>query len=155
VLTAEPDPNEPLDLTGNTFVQGSAESYAGGVTARAGTSNTAVKDLGARGDGVVGGRGKDPAGDQSRAARPIDEEWNCPFPAEADVEQINFKRVQVVVKVGTSGKALDVTIVSDPGYGFGLAAKRCALRQRYEPALGRDGKPIVGQARSFYVRFSR
>jgi periplasmic protein TonB len=154
VLTAQPDPNEPLDLTGNTFVQGSAESYAGGVTARSGTSNTAVRDLGARAGGVVGGRGKE-VGDQSRAARPLDEEWNCPFPAEADVEQINFKRVQVVVKVGTTGKALDVTVVSDPGYGFGLAAKRCAMRQRYQPALGNDGKPIVGTARSFYVRFSR
>jgi protein TonB len=154
VLTAQPNPDEPLDLTGNTFVQGSAESYAGGVTARSGTSNTAVRDLGARAGGVVGGQGKE-IGDQSRAARPLDDEWNCPFPAEADVEQINFKRVQVVVKVGTTGKALDVTVVADPGYGFGLAAKRCAMRQRYQPALGRDGKPIVGTASSFYVRFSR
>jgi protein TonB len=155
VLTAEPDPDEPLDLTGNTFVQGNADTYAGGVTARSGTSSTAVRDLGARGDGVVGGRGKGPAADLSRAARPLEEEWNCPFPPEADVEQINFKRVQVVVKVGTAGKALDVTVVSDPGYGFGMAAKRCAMRQRYEPALGRDGKPVVGTARSFFVRFSR
>lgn len=155
VLTAPPSPDEPLDLTGNTFVQGNADTYAGGVTARAGTSSTAVRDLGARSDGVVGGRGKGPGVDLSRAARPMDDEWNCPFPPEADVEQINFKRVQVVVKVGTTGKALDVTVVADPGYGFGTAAKRCAMRQRYEPALGRDGKPVVGAARSFFVRFSR
>ena len=33
VLTQEPDPNEPVDLTGNTIVQGNADAYAGGFTA--------------------------------------------------------------------------------------------------------------------------
>lgn len=155
VLTAPADPNEPVDLTGNTFVQGNADSYAGGVTASTGTATTAVHSLRARPGGVLGGRGKGAGVDRSRVARPLDEEWNCPFPPEADIEQINFKRVQVVVRVSTSGKALDVTVVDDPGYGFGAAAKRCALRQRYLPALGKDGKPVVGTAPSFFVRFSR
>ncbi|MET0596144.1 MAG: hypothetical protein ABW133_25835, partial [Polyangiaceae bacterium] len=33
ILTQEPDPNEPVDLTGAGFVTGNSDSYAGGVTA--------------------------------------------------------------------------------------------------------------------------
>src|ERR1019366_6046615 len=45
VLTQEPDPNEPVDLTGNTIVQGNADSYAGGTTSANGTSNRAVRNI--------------------------------------------------------------------------------------------------------------
>ena len=45
VLTQEPDPNEPVDLTGNTIVQGNADSYAGGTTAANGTSTRAVRNI--------------------------------------------------------------------------------------------------------------
>lgn len=153
VLTADPDPDEPIDMTGNAFVQGSADNYAGGVTASKGTSAVAVHDLRALPDGVGQGQGK-VAADLSRIASPLDKSWNCPFPPEADVEQINTQRVTVDVKVSTSGKALEAQVVGDPGFGFGPAAKRCALRQRYQPALARDGQPVV-DSRRFSVFFSR
>ena len=38
ILTQEPDPDAPVDLTGQGFVTGNAETYAGGVTASNGTS---------------------------------------------------------------------------------------------------------------------
>ena len=57
LLTAEPDPNEPIDLTGEGFVTGDGTRYAGGITASTGTSKTAVRDRRARPDGVRGGRG--------------------------------------------------------------------------------------------------
>src|SRR5579859_3731986 len=38
ILAQEADPDAPVDLTGQTFVTGNAESYAGGVTASTGTS---------------------------------------------------------------------------------------------------------------------
>ena len=45
VLTAEPTPDEPIDLTGNTIVQGNADSYAGGFTSGNGTSANAVRAI--------------------------------------------------------------------------------------------------------------
>ena len=37
-----PQPNAPVDLTGNTFVTGNAKAYAGGVTSSGGTNTTPV-----------------------------------------------------------------------------------------------------------------
>src|SRR4051812_48077299 len=45
VLTAEPDPNEPVDLTGDSIVTGNGDHFAGGITAANGTSKEAVRDL--------------------------------------------------------------------------------------------------------------
>lgn len=145
VLTAQPDPNEPIDLTGNTFVQGNADRYAGGITAAKGTATTAVRNPAARPEGVVGGTGTAASGriDRSRPAATAQTSWDCPFPAEADVEQINFQRVQVVVTVSASGKASDVKVLEDPGFGFGREARRCALRRSYVPALDSDGNPVT------------
>ena len=43
VLTQDPDPNEPVDLTADGFVSGTGDRFAGGVTAATGTSKTAVQ----------------------------------------------------------------------------------------------------------------
>ena len=90
VLTADPDPNEPVDLTGDGFVSGSGDRFAGGVTASNGTSKNAVRDIRAKPEGVA----KAPPGpvssaagsNLSRAASPMGGGWNdCGFPAEADI----------------------------------------------------------------------
>lgn len=145
VLAAEPDPDEPLDLTGNTFVQGNADRYAGGVTASKGTATEAVRNPGARGDGVVGGTGTAPASavDRSRPAGTVETNWDCPFPVEAELEQINFQQVRVAVTVSASGRPLDVKVIGDPSFGFGRAARRCALSKAFVPALDRQGTPVT------------
>jgi protein TonB len=144
VLTADPDPDEPVDLTGNTFVQGTGDTFAGGVTSSTGTSKTAVREA-----SPVGSADAPPskavapgpaAPDRSREATPLSGSWNdCGFPAEADIEQINNARVVLSVTVSADGQAKSATVIQDPGYGFGALAKRCALRKSYRPALDRTG----------------
>jgi protein TonB len=147
VLAADPDPDEPVDLTGNTIVQGDAENYVGGVTASKGTGTQAVYNA------VPSGTGP-PAPppppvqvkkeDQSRQATPLSGSWNhCGFPAEADIEQVNYARVTVAVTIGADGTASNASVVQDPGYGFGALAKRCALREHYQPAKNRDGVTVT------------
>lgn len=143
VLTAKADANEPLDLTGNTFIQGTANSYAGGVSASGGTSKNAVRNRKAKTGGVRGGQGNTPHADLSRRARPLRRQWNCPFPSEAELDQINYMQVDVTVMVGASGRASSAKVIKDPGYGFGRAAQRCAKRKRYAAAHNRIGKSVA------------
>ncbi len=163
VLTADPDPSEPLDLTDQGFVSGDGDRFAGGVTSATGTSKTAVRDLNAKPGGVVGGRGTGPVSpppppkeDLSRPATPASRDWgDCGFPAEADVEQIDFMRLSIVVTVGTDGRAQSVTVLKDPGYGFGNQARQCALRKSYSVGLNAEGKAIVTTTPPFIVTFRR
>lgn len=145
VLAADPD--TPLDLTGDGFVQGNADSYAGGVTSSAGTSKTAVRDTRAVASGGVPSAPPGPVGpsvDRSSPARPTSGSWDhCGFPAEADVEQVNYARTTIAVTIDAQGRATNVSVVRDPGYGFGALARQCALRERYEPARGKDGNPVT------------
>jgi protein TonB len=149
VLTAEPDPDEPVDLTGNTFIQGTGDSYAGGVTSSTGTSKAAVRDVRATGNGVGTGSGsaKGVAGgtgpDLSTPARPASGSWDhCGFPQEAEVEQVNQAKVSIAVTITADGRAQSVSVMQDPGFGFGALAKRCALRERFNPAKNRLGEPV-------------
>ncbi|HEY5958531.1 MAG TPA: hypothetical protein VIV60_18340 [Polyangiaceae bacterium] len=162
VLTADPDPSEPLDLTDQGFVSGEGEHFAGGVTSATGTSKTAVRDLNAKPGGVVGGKGTGPVvpaapkEDLSRPASPASRDWgDCGFPAEADVEQIDYMRLSIVVTVGTDGRAQSVTVLKDPGYGFGNQARQCALRKTYNVGYNADGKAIVTTTPPFIVTFRR
>jgi protein TonB len=168
VLTAEPDPDAPLDFTGDGFVVGNADRYAGGVTAGRGTSTTAVRSRQATADGVIGGKGRAKpkraaaaktqavTRDLSRPARPANMDWTgCGFPAAADVEQINYARVVIVVTVGPDGRPKSVAIQSDPGYGFGALARQCAMRRRYNPGLDRSGQPVTRTTPPITVTFTR
>jgi protein TonB len=145
VLAQEPDPNEPVDLTGNTFVQGNADSYAGGTTSANGTSTRAVRAVAAP-TGVPNATGTataKPVGpDRSRKASVGGTEWNAPFPPEADTAQIDEAYVTLQIDVRADGTAATVTVVKDPGTGFGREARRYALTQHFQPALDHDGNPI-------------
>lgn len=157
VLTAPAD--EPLDLTDQGFVSGTGTRFAGGVTAANGTSTTAVKNPGAVSGGVPGGTGTAPSGPPvASKARPAglsaSADWrNCPFPSEAEGE--NSAVVRLVVVVGSDGRPKSVTVVDDPGFGFGRSAKRCAMEKMYEPPLDAAGNPIAGATPPFKVRFTR
>jgi periplasmic protein TonB len=162
VLTREAAPDEPVDLTGNSFVTGNADTYAGGVTASTGTADRAVRDPNATGDGVPGGKGKakqdvaEDAPDMSTAPTlPPGRNWQCAFPPEADTDQIDFQIVPILVTVGPDGSAKSVKIISDPGHGFGRAARECALRQRFTPALDRQGRAVAGTTPPINVKFTR
>jgi protein TonB len=159
VLTQEPDPNDPVDLTGNTIIQGNADAYAGGFTASNGTNTRAVRTTPSP-TGVVGGTGPATAPvtgrDLSRfASLSGGKEWSCPFPAEADVAQIDEADVMLQVDVRADGTAQAVRVLADPGNGFGREAKRCALATRFTTALDRDGNSIAGTTKPFRVHFSR
>ena len=78
----------------------------------------------------------------------------CPFPHEADVDGIDMAVVGLRVIVRPDGTARDAELVSDPGHGFGPAARACALAWRYAPARDRNGTPVEG-AGSVNLRFSR
>jgi periplasmic protein TonB len=161
VLTAEPDPNEPVDMT-NTIVQGNADNYAGGQSANNGTSKKAVANMNAQPNGVPGGTGTAPAPaaprvDRSRkASLSGSSDWtDCPFPAEADAEQIDQAFVLIQVRVKPDGNPETVTVVQDPGHGFGREARKCAMRKKYTNALDPDGNPMPAVTNPFRVRFER
>ena len=160
VLTTDPDPNEPVDLTGDGFVSGNGDRFAGGITAANGTSKSAVRDVRAKPEGV----GKPPPGpvssaagsNLSRPAMPMGGGWNdCGFPAEADIEGIDNAVVSLTVTVGTDGRAKSVTILRDPGNGFGQATRACAFRKQFAPALDLAGNPVTTSTAPFTVHFVR
>jgi protein TonB len=159
VVTAPPD-NEPVDFT-NTFATGNADQYAGGVTQAGGTSTTAVTNRNAQATGTPGGTGTAPAPqkavvgpDRSRAAGSVSTDWACPFPAEADTEQIDEMKVSIEATIGADGRVLSARFVKDPGYGFGRAAVQCAQRQKFNAALDHDGNAVTS-TRTFNVSFTR
>lgn len=148
VLTQEPPKDEPVDLTGNTFVTGSGSTYAGGTTQTGGTSKTAVYNTAAAATGAPGGTGTAPAPaapriDRSRTCELAERAWECPFPPESDAEQIDRSAAIVQIKVRPDGTAESATVVQDPGHGFGREARKCAMRKRYVPALDVDGRPTT------------
>lgn len=165
VLTAPADPNEAVDLTGNTFVTGDGKEYVGGVTAAAGTGSTATYNPAATVGGKPGGTGTGPVSsapvvqqgpDRSKPPGIAGGSWSsCDFPPEADQDQVDYAVVIIVVTVRTDGSAQSVKVMSDPGHGFGRAARMCALSKKYSPAMDRDGNPAVGTTPPIHVTFTR
>lgn len=154
-LTQEHD---VVDLS-NTIVVGSGAKYGGGTTDPNGTSNGAVRALGARGGGAGVGKGPamvpKPAPSLARAPRLAGgASWSCPFPPEADVADVNRATVALRVSVSADGSVSDVSVSSEPGYGFGRAAKRCAMNKRWDPGLDATGR-AVGAVAVVNVRFVR
>jgi len=144
----------PVDF-GDTFVMGNAAQHAGGVSANDGTSKVAVHDKNAQANGVVGGTGKNPAADLTRApALASGLHWDCPFPVEADDAGIDSAVVGLRVEVAADGKVREAKAMADPGHGFAREARRCALSKRWAPGLNRAGQPIAAVA-LVNVRFER
>lgn len=163
VLTQEPDPDEPVDMTGQGFVTGDGNGPGYGMVSAAGTGSAPTYNKGASLDGKEGGKGTGPVTppapqgpDLSKAAGLVGSSaWDCPFPPEADAEQIDQAVVSIIVTVRTDGSPQSVKVVSDPGYGFGRAARICALSRKYTPALDRTGSPMVSATPPIRVRFTR
>lgn len=96
-----------------------------------------------------------PKPDMSRPASVVGTAWNCPFPAEADADGVDSAVATIVVTVGEDGSPRSVSVVSDPGSGFGRAARQCALGRRYVAGLDRDGNATTATTPPIRVRFSR
>lgn len=164
VLTRKEDPDEPVDLTDKGTVSGTGNAL-GGQQSGAGIGDTVVKNPAASLTGTPGGTGTGgpkppppppPGPDMSRAATfEGSTSWNCPFPPEADAEQIDNAVVSITVTVRPDGSPLSVSVLNDPGYGFGRAARICALGRRYTPALDRTGQAMTGATPPIRVRFTR
>ncbi len=82
-------------------------------------------------------------------------EWSCPFPAEADAEGKDSAVATIVVTVKPDGSPASISVIADPGSGFGRAARRCALGRRYEPGLDKDGQKTTATTPPIRVKFRR
>jgi protein TonB len=138
----------PLDFTATAFVTGTASTYAGGASTSSGTNSHAVegRDVSAAG-GHDGGRARGVSLDEAS--------WSCPWPREADSAGIDEQTVLLKVNVDAGGGVQAVTILADPGSGFAQAARACALRTRFRPAVDATGQNIAAWSPPIRVRFLR
>lgn len=162
VLTAKEDPDEPVDMTGNGFVTGDGTGPGFGMVSAEGTGKNPTYNKGASLDGKEGGTGTGkappppPGPDLSKApSLQGSTSWDCPFPPEADAEQIDQAVASVVVTVRPDGSVQSVKVVEDPGYGFGRAARICALARRFNPGLDKTGQATTSVTPPIRVRFTR
>jgi periplasmic protein TonB len=153
VVAQPPAPGAPVDLTADTVVTGTANAYAGGVTSSTGTSSSAVPEK--RSADAPGAALPLALPDRSGPVSRESEHWSCPWPREADAEQIDEQTVILQVVVDRTGAAATVTVLADPGHGFGSTAAACAMRTRFTPARNRSGEPVRSTSPPIRVRFSR
>ncbi len=158
-LTAPDDATS--DVADFTMVQGSGTEYVGGTTSAIGTNKNAVRGAASQkpvtATSVVPrmNQGESPGKDLSRSPRPEGTDWNCSrlFPQDADAP--DSATVSIVVTVSANGTPKAVTVLRDPGHGFGAAARVCAMSQRYSSGLDRQGLPTVAMTPPITVRFTR
>jgi protein TonB len=147
--------NDPVDFTGAAFVVGGAATFPGGTTAARGTGTAPGSSGPPAGSSPPGAGGHARAPSRARAVSLDQAAWSCPWPAEADAEQVNERTVVLRATVRADGRAETVDLLSDPGFGFGPAARACALTTRFEPARNADGQPIAAQSAPIRVHFFR
>lgn len=149
IVAASP---EPVDFTGSAFIVGSGASHAGGATTSTGTSRKPGFETVAPGEtagATVAARNR---------ARPVSLDqaaWNCPWPAEADAQQVDEQTVVLRASVRADGRADRVDVLSDPGFGFAAAARLCALGTHFERARDAAGQPIAAESPPIRVHFFR
>lgn len=155
-IVSAPD-DAPADLTSAPFVVGDGETYAGGATTSSGTSREP-----APAHAVSGGTGpatappRAPRGpDRSRPVSLPDDAWSCPWPAEAETADLDEAVTVIRVRVAADGKARAVTVLADPGLGFGAAATACARGTRFTPARDHAGTLVEADSPPIRVRFTR
>jgi protein TonB len=146
-----PDPQAPIDLTGDTFVTGTADAYAGGVTAATGTSQEAVFTQTATSAPAP----VKPEPDLSRPVSLDEADWACPWPRDAEADDLVEQVVVMKVSVRADGTAAAARLVSDPGHGFGAAAVACAMATRFEAGRDREGRAVASVSPPLRVRFTR
>jgi protein TonB len=134
-------------------VTGTANAYAGGVTASNGTNTTAVQTRNVNPSAPPGASASAP--DRSSVVTLPEQSWSCPWPREADAEEIDEQTVVIRVVVRPDGSVESANVVSNPGHGFGDAAVSCAMKTRFTPAHDRQGAPVRSVSPPIRVRFTR
>jgi protein TonB len=157
-LTAPDDTSS--NLADFTMVQGNGNEYVGGTTSSLGTNTSAVRGAASTqptAKSIVGSQPTvaTPGPDRSQSPRPTGADWNCSSLFPQDPDAGDYAVVSIVVTVTTSGTPKAVTVLRDPGHGFGAAARACAMRQRYQVGLDRQGQPTVATTPPITVRFTR
>ncbi|HEY1957054.1 MAG TPA: energy transducer TonB [Polyangiaceae bacterium] len=155
VMAANPD--QPYDFGDNVFAVGNSARFAGGATMSDGKNDKAVVAAHVAPAGTGNGQAAPQiqAVDLSRTAELAGSgEWRCPFPAEADADQVDEASSVIEVTVGADGRPSGARVLQDPGHGFGREARACAMRESYVPALDRDGR-AVSSSKKFRVKFER
>jgi protein TonB len=138
-LTPSAEPDAPIDLAAQGFVMGSSSVAAGGSAAA-----TAP-------EAPPAAAGPDRS---RRATLQGGAQWACPFPAEAGADRIATAAVALRIGLDARGDVVRVTVVDDPGHGFGRLAEQCVRQRRWSPAFDRDGRPVAGEV-ALRVRFER
>lgn len=156
ILQQSAAPEQPVDFS-DAIVTGTSATFAGGTTtstgqdARPGTVSNPFGSPATSGDSQAS-----PSSiDRSRAARIAGGfNWNCPFPDNSEAEGVDRAVATIRIQVDAAGRTGGVSIVSDPGHGFGEAARRCASGRRWNPALDRAGN-VSASSVLVAVRFVR
>jgi hypothetical protein len=147
IIAQEAGPRAPLDLTCDTFVSGTAQAYAGGVTSPTGTNSDPVETREVD--------PKAPPGEPDRSRRVALVEEGChSWPPEAEAEPVDRKDVALRLFVRDDGTVSSAHLIGDPGRAFGAAAVQCALRSRFDPQLDSAGRPVQAELR-FTWHFTR
>lgn len=162
---AEPAPpveqelNEPAPaLVADADAPSSHEVRQGGGTGGTGQGGSP--------NGVPGGKGPAVAatgqgvknGTGTGSAQPVTlsmKNWRCAWPSEAEYEDFDEQLVAIRVVVAEDGRVEKAEVLSDPGYGFGRAARDCARRVRFNPAKDAFGRAIKAQSPPIHVKFVR
>lgn len=152
VVAADESASQPLDFTGFDISIGSAERYAGGITASSGTNARAVRTRVVDRPAEPAARG---ATSRARPVGPPARDWDCPWPAEAGALSIDEQFVVIRAVVRENGTVTSAELISEPGYGFGEVALACVRRQSFPPATDDDGRPITATSPPIRVRFTR
>lgn len=152
-VVTRPSDDGPVDLS-DSFVTGRAATYVGGTPAATGSS-TLRGEPERNADKAAPSRGADgPPGRIDRSRRAMlagGATWQCPFPSEALGDEAT---VLLRVQVDVSGAVVGVSVLRDPGNGFGREAERCARSKSWSPALDREGNAVAGVS-DVNVRFER
>jgi protein TonB len=150
------------DVGGDSIASGESGEAMYGLVAANGTGNVPTRNRGAKIGGKPGGHGTSTRADAviepdlTRGAHaPSVITDDCPFPAESDLARIDHAAVLLVVTVLPDGTPGAVTVLQDPGHGFGRAAVACAKRQTFTFARDRHGKHLQADTAPFYMRFTR
>ncbi len=150
LVGASPD---TVDLSGTVFVEGSASSYAGGATTSTGTGTHEAAP-----NAQSGGTGDQAPNDTPSRASGVallNDDWNCPWPEEADDAEIDEQLTVVRVVVRADGSAESARALSGAEHGFGRAAVACAMAHRFAPARNAEGLAIRAESASVRVTFTR
>lgn len=156
IVARDPEPSEVVDLTGNTFVTGMGTVYGGGFTRSGGMSKAALRgSVLSAPDPRRAASSSVSTSDRSRPVGLPSPTWSCPWPVEAETESINEQTAVIQVTTRPDGSVETAVVLVDPGYGFGDAARRCALESRFVPARDRLGEAIRASSPPIRVRFVR